>query len=571
MLIINNSKANTDRTCIFPRWISIFCFILSALFFLYVSIPPLQCFFGEIIINIAESFVKRPLTHEVWHSRFLKWSTCICCTAFIFAYITGTINENKLTETKKNIYKWSAFIFFSIFTFLTVLKHEPWGDEIQAWQLAKEYSIPRLLYEMRYEGHFLPWYLVLMPFAKLGFPLITLNLISWFITALSALYFLLKSPFSLCSKITLLFTNGFLYWYPAVSRCYVLILPLLFLLASIYKERNSKPLIFGILLALLANTHAYIEGFVGIVSLVFLINDVIIPWKNYSSAEKKSHILSLVIMASGVIFAAVQVLPGLFIEDKNTFAEFEVNIRELINFLDSSNIRPKLWPVFIVLFTAFLIYLFVKDKKTFLIFFISIAYMCIFAVFLYGTWIANRALLWFFVMIFVLWIAELSIKIKSIVLLIFSLFLISPGLNKFDFENNFSVQTVLEKYIKDNYTPDIPVFIHTTNTTAAIGYSLQDKYSVYHMETLLPVKVYSYSSRYNFHKDLELSQYINNIKNSGLVTTSYFLILVNPSFAGWNENFERQFNELGKPEEEIISRYFDRFIFEKFLLYKVKI
>lgn len=75
-----------------------------------------------------------------------------------------------------------VFTIYACITFSLLFFHESWRDEAQAWLLARDCSIPELVAAMKYEGHFLLWYFILMPFAKNGFPYITTNILSWLIT-----------------------------------------------------------------------------------------------------------------------------------------------------------------------------------------------------------------------------------------------------------------------------------------------------------------------------------------------------------------------------------------------------
>ena len=58
-----------------------------------------------------------------------------------------------------------VFLLYAGLTFSLLFFHENWRDEAQAWLIARDCTIPELIDEMKYEGHFLVWYLILMPFA----------------------------------------------------------------------------------------------------------------------------------------------------------------------------------------------------------------------------------------------------------------------------------------------------------------------------------------------------------------------------------------------------------------------
>ena len=187
-----------------------------------------------------------------------------------------------------------VFLLYAGLTFGLLFFHENWRDEAQAWLIARDCTIPQLINAMKYEGHFLLWYLILMPFAKAGFPYFTTNIISWFITCTAVWLLLRKSPFSFDIKLLLIFTFPLLYLYPVISRCYCLI-PLAIVLMSIfYKDRKEKPLWYFLSIVLLLNTHVIMAGMVAVVGIDYLL-ELYKRWKDLSEQEKQKTIVSIII------------------------------------------------------------------------------------------------------------------------------------------------------------------------------------------------------------------------------------------------------------------------------------
>ncbi|MBR4663464.1 MAG: hypothetical protein IKO93_06285, partial [Lentisphaeria bacterium] len=113
-----------------------------------------------------------------------------------------------------------TFFFLYLFAALIlVFSHEPWEDELQAWCIAQELSIPEIFHHMRYEGHFALWSLLLKPLIWLNLPLSLLNMLSWAICIGAAGVFLACRRFGKAVKILMLFSCPLLYWFPVVSRC----------------------------------------------------------------------------------------------------------------------------------------------------------------------------------------------------------------------------------------------------------------------------------------------------------------------------------------------------------------
>ncbi len=88
-----------------------------------------------------------------------------------------------------------VFVIYLTISFVLLFFHKNWRDEAQTWLIARDCSLFELISIMKYEGHFLLWYLLLMPFAKFGFPYFTCNIISWLITSISVWLILVKSSF----------------------------------------------------------------------------------------------------------------------------------------------------------------------------------------------------------------------------------------------------------------------------------------------------------------------------------------------------------------------------------------
>ena len=118
------------------------------------------------------------------------------------------------TKNKKILYG-GIFALYAVINLILVLLHEPWRDEIHAWLMAKQLSIVDLFHESRFDGHPILWHLLLMPFAKLNFPIITLNMISYLILLISTWVFLFKTEIPLPTPILLLLEItlvSFFYW-----------------------------------------------------------------------------------------------------------------------------------------------------------------------------------------------------------------------------------------------------------------------------------------------------------------------------------------------------------------------
>ena len=113
-----------------------------------------------------------------------------------------------------------SFVLFLVLNAYLVVIHEPWRDEIHAWLITREMSIPEMVLFSRYEAHPILWNLVIYPFAKLGASPYSMHVISYLLVAVSAWLFLFKTEINKIAKILILFTIPFVYTYSSSMRSF---------------------------------------------------------------------------------------------------------------------------------------------------------------------------------------------------------------------------------------------------------------------------------------------------------------------------------------------------------------
>ncbi len=155
---------------------------------------------------------------------------------------------------------------------LIMYYHEPWYDEAQAWLIARDATIKELLSIItHYEGHPPIWFLILMPFAKLGIPFeIGIKSVNFTLVTVAMGIFIFKSPFNRFIRCSIPFTYFFFYQYGVISRTYSLMMLGFVLSALLFKDRNEKPFRFIAALSLLCGASAYGILIAAGVSLVWL-------------------------------------------------------------------------------------------------------------------------------------------------------------------------------------------------------------------------------------------------------------------------------------------------------------
>lgn len=209
---------------------------------------------------------------------------------------------------KKNKINLVVMLCYSIITFIILLFHESWRDEAQAWLIARNLNIIDIFGQMKYEGHPVIWYLILVPFAKLGLPYVTVKIVSWLICNIAVWLILKKATFNLILKILFIFSMPMIYLYPSISRSYCLI-PLAITIVAIYfGQRHEKPIQYILSILFLANTHVIMYGMVGILLLLFYIEELIQNRKTNSKEQKKKVYISLIVIIVGLILTLIPIL-----------------------------------------------------------------------------------------------------------------------------------------------------------------------------------------------------------------------------------------------------------------------
>lgn len=163
---------------------------------------------------------------------------------------------------------------YLIFNMILLAGHELWRDEANVWLVARDLSVSELFSQIRFQGHPCLFYLLVMPFAKLGFPVKTMSVLCFLVMAAAAGLFVYCGPFSRVTKFLCLMSPIFTYYYSVVARNYCLIALLLILLAYLYEKRWKRPLLYGLLLGLLVQADTIALAPAGLISLMWLVEAV---------------------------------------------------------------------------------------------------------------------------------------------------------------------------------------------------------------------------------------------------------------------------------------------------------
>ncbi len=227
---------------------------------------------------------------------------------------------------KNFIAKWSECVIFSIYTICIgtlSLTHSIWRDEGQAWLIARDSSFWSLFSLAKYEGSGMLWHIILYPFAHLGLPVESMQIIN-FCFAVLAIYSIVRyAPFSIWMKMLIISGYFFIFEYSVIARSYGLSVLLLCSIALIYKTRITKPIRYGIFLGLLMYTN--IHSFILVcVLLLSYMHDVYAHRQEFVSHKKRIIVICGICILIGLQTYTLIPPDDLWARTKNTYTSMDI-------------------------------------------------------------------------------------------------------------------------------------------------------------------------------------------------------------------------------------------------------
>ena len=184
------------------------------------------------------------------------------------------------------------------------LYYEPFRDVAQAWMMARYLNPTELLQQIRVEGHPFFWYLVLIPFAKLGAPFMTIIALSISAMLIGLYGFLCLAPYRKLEKLAIVFSAAGMYHLPVIARSYALAPLMLMLVYLVYSKRYSRPMLYAIVLFFFCQIHVLLCGLAGMLLLEWTIGAFI--GKEKGKASRALRIGALAVMIASVAMVVWQ-------------------------------------------------------------------------------------------------------------------------------------------------------------------------------------------------------------------------------------------------------------------------
>ena len=485
-------------------------------------------------------------------------------------------NKDNLIKHKNTIINILITIIYAIITFLFVLHHEIWADEAQVWQIARHIQFFDLFKHLVNEGHPSLFYLLMMPFAKLGLPIFFMQVFCWLAMVGSVFLLLKHSPFNGFTKFAIITSGGFLYYFPVIARSYSILPILVFLVAILYKKQKEHPILYACTLAAIANTHVIMFAFVFILGCFFVYDNLI-----KEKLTNKPNLITAGIVGLSLLAVIIQLcgteasngsidynLKNIYSSCVRVFVQFFSNS---VDYFSSMQLSMKVMPdyatiyfgssiILAILFFILLFLIFFKNKKIFCLAFLSIGFQLAIYIFAYSNMIyPNRNFCAFLILIFSYWIILenevfiektklISKKIINTILAIFFLFTIANGINLGikDWKYNYSSGKETAEFIKKNIDENA-VIIPTLDAFGLTIYAYADKHNFHSVAT---------------HKNIKYNVWLKNdyyfAENFGKIFTN----IVNDEIK--NNKFENKEIYILAPIFLIDKNFFEKYKPEKY-------
>jgi hypothetical protein len=203
-----------------------------------------------------------------------------------------------------------VILVYMVVVGILVSFHEVWRDEVVPVSLVAESGdIWELMRKMANYGHPGFWAVLLYAGYKIVPHYYVVKILTVTIATAAVYIFLVRSPFPKWQKV--LFTAGFypLYLYPVYNRSYGLSMLLMFLFASLYRNRFKNIIPLSVILFLLANTHAHSWIIVFMVFCSLAAEYLFQKEKGRARLDPWVSGACFVLVAAGLVSAAVMMIP----------------------------------------------------------------------------------------------------------------------------------------------------------------------------------------------------------------------------------------------------------------------
>ncbi|MGB7539720.1 MAG: hypothetical protein WBM17_14355 [Anaerolineales bacterium] len=192
----------------------------------------------------------------------------------------------------------------------TESRHEFWRDEVRALSLARAAQSPADLYaSVQYDGHPMLWHFLLYAGKSIVDSPLILPVFAVGIGFFAVAVFMFFAPFPLWVKCLFIFSALPFYEYSVMARNYGISMLLLFLIAILYRYRDSRGWLLVLLLILLANTNAHSVVFAASVAGIWAWDLFVERRATLSRGKVFSFGAGMVLLSAGILFSFLCFMP----------------------------------------------------------------------------------------------------------------------------------------------------------------------------------------------------------------------------------------------------------------------
>lgn len=152
-----------------------------------------------------------------------------------------------------------AFLLYGLLAVYAVMHHEPWGDEIHSWNIAKgSASYFDVIQNSRYEGHPPTWYSIMWIVSKFTHHFMGVQVVHLVIASLTVFLILFHAPLPLVARLLIPFGYYFAFEFSILTRNYAIGVLAAFCICLIMRRTfRYKMVVYYVLLLLLSNGHLF--------------------------------------------------------------------------------------------------------------------------------------------------------------------------------------------------------------------------------------------------------------------------------------------------------------------------
>ena len=217
--------------------------------------------------------------------------------------------KNEKAKPIVKYYEWLLLGGFFTLVLTTILKHEMWRDELQAWMLAKaSHSLPQLFHNMQYERHPRLWHSFLFVISRFTDNPMAMQFFHLLIATTTIFIVLKFSPFPRFIKALFVFGYFPFYEYAAISRNYAFGILFIVIFMALYPRRKQHYFLLAIVLFFMAQTNAFGLLF-SICFAVILITEPLFDanFSMHTVRNRRLIIPALIVFILAVFFSLLQI------------------------------------------------------------------------------------------------------------------------------------------------------------------------------------------------------------------------------------------------------------------------